>query len=195
MPFLILTFSFTDEVMYTQKQLGNNAENKHQRVQEHEALKTFESIFSEFNLQECGLFIDEELPFLGSSPFRLYGDNYIVSIKCPLKAYKQSIDAARMQFWKKKSGERTINKKSAWYFEVQGDLHVTKRNFAYLMIWLGENQYEVVKVKRDDEFFKNEMKEKLEFFYKEAMLKELANSRREREMELRKFDETTNTFL
>lgn len=90
------------------------------------------------------------------------------------------------QFWTTKSVKKTINTKSAWYIELQGDLHITKRKFAYLMIWLGkgQNQNQTVKVKRDDVFFHEEMKGKLVFFYKEAMLKELANSRKERKMDL-----------
>lgn len=100
-----------------------------------------------------------------------------------------------MQFWKTTSGKRTINQKSAWYLELQGELHITKRKFACLIIWLGESQYEVVQVKRDDEFFEKEMKKKLVFFYEQAMLKELANPRKEREMDLRKYDQASNTFI
>lgn len=184
--------------MYTQSQLGNNAQNKHERVQQLEALKTFERLYSKHAIQECGLFIDEELPYLGASPFKLYGNDYILSIKCPLKAYKKSIDDPEIKFWKIESGKRTVNKKSHWYLELQAELHITKRKFAFLMIWLGDDTpegHEVVKLKRDDDFFEKEMKEKLMFFYNEVMLTELANSRVEREMELRQYDEASKTFL
>lgn len=183
--------------MYAQKLLGNNAQNKHQRVQELEALMKFKRLYAKTSIDECGLFIDDELPFLGASPFRLFGADCILSIKCPLSEYKKEIDEAKIQLWKQVSGQRTLNRKSAWYIEIQGELHVTKRKVAYLMIWLGENenQYQIVQLKRDDKFFDEEVKQKLAYFYNEVMLKELANSRNERGMELRQYDEATKTFL
>lgn len=182
--------------MYKHSQLGNNAQNKHERIQQLEALKTFERLYAKFPIKECGLFIDEELPYLGASPYRLYGSDYILSIKCPLTAYKKTIEDAKIPFWKTISGKRTVNTKSAWYLELQAELHITKRKFAFLMIWLGDTAEgpEVVKLKRDDDFFEKEMKEKLVFFYNELMLKELANSRRERKMELRQYDAVSKTF-
>lgn len=185
--------------MYTQKQLGKNAQNKHQRIQELEALTEFERIlkriYPKISIDECGLLIDDELPFLGASPFRLFGTDCILSIKCPLAQYKKNINEVKMQFWKVSKGIRTLNTKSAWYIEIQGELHVSKRKLVFLMIWLGESQYEIVKLKRDDKFFEDEMNQKLVYFYNEVMLKELANSRSEREMELRQYDEATKTFL
>ncbi|CAH2107971.1 unnamed protein product [Euphydryas editha] len=41
--------------------------------------------------QECGLFIDPELPFLGASPDGLVGEK-IVEIKCPYSAKGMSVD-------------------------------------------------------------------------------------------------------
>lgn len=181
--------------MYTQAQLGNNAQNKHQRVQEVEALATFNRLYAKYPIEECGLVIDEELPYLGARPFRYYGSEHLLSIKCPLSEYKKTIDEAKLQFWKMESRVKTLNKKSAWYLEIQGELHVTKRKTTFLMIWLGESQFQVVQVKRDDDFFESEMKVKLDFFFNELMLKELANSRKERGMELRQYDEATKTFL
>lgn len=181
--------------MYTQSQLGNNAQNKHQRIQELEALATFKRVYPESSIEECGLFIDNELPYLGTKPFRLFQSEYLLSIKCPLSAYKKKIDEAKIPFWKTVSGKRTLNQKSAWYLEIQGQLRVTQKKAAMLMIWLGDNQYQVVQLKREDEFFEKEMKAKLTYFYTEVMLKELADSRKERNMELRQYDEPTQTFL
>ncbi|KAJ6636213.1 hypothetical protein Bhyg_14801, partial [Pseudolycoriella hygida] len=93
----------TDEILYTQKQLGNNAQNKHQRVQELEALHRFTQIYRNKNIYEC--------------------------------------------------------------------------------------------VKREDKFFDEEMKTVLQYFYNEVMLKELANSSKERDMQLRQYDEETKTFM
>lgn len=194
---LILCSPFTGEILYDKSQLGNNAQNRHQRVQEHEALERFKRIYPHKPIQECGLVIDEELPFLGASLFKLVGDDHILSIKCPLKAYQKNINEVKLQFWTTKSAQRTINTRSAWYIELQGELHITKRKWAYLLIWLGESQHQhtLVQVKREDAFFEDEIKDKLVFFYNEGMLKELANPRKNREMDLRAFDESSNTFV
>lgn len=181
--------------MYSQKQHGNNAQNKHQRVQEIEALGRFKEIYSGVQIDECGLFIDDELPYLGASPFRTVGANHLLTIKCPLIEYKKGVEEAKLQLWKTVAGQKTLNKKSAWYLEVQGELHVTKRKTTYLMIWLGPDNFQIIQLKREDQFFQEEMREKLIYFYNEVMLPELANSRKERRMNLRKYDETTEKFV
>lgn len=79
----------------------------------------------------------------------------------------------------------TINDKSDWLIEIQGDLRVTGREFANIMICLCEDRYRVIEIKRDDNFFQQKMKEKLSFFYNECMLKELVDSRVGRQMQLR----------
>ncbi|GBP79799.1 hypothetical protein EVAR_56855_1 [Eumeta japonica] len=40
------------------------------------------------NIEPCGIFIDEELPFIGASPDGLIGSDTCVEIKCPVVAYK-----------------------------------------------------------------------------------------------------------
>ncbi|KAJ6643034.1 hypothetical protein Bhyg_07990 [Pseudolycoriella hygida] len=89
-----------DEILYTQKQLSKNAQHKHQRVQELEALTEFRRIYKNTKVDECGLFIDEELPFLGARPFRLVGPNHLLSIKCPLSSFRKKIEEAKLPLWK-----------------------------------------------------------------------------------------------
>lgn len=63
-----------------------------------------------------------------------------------------------------------------------------------MVVWLGK-EFIVRKVLVDHEFWENNMKKKLEFFFNEAMLKELADPRRKRKMELRDYDRKNNTFI
>lgn len=195
--FWFFHFFFTEEILYTQSQLGNNAQNKHQRVHEQEALKRFKQIFPAASIQDGGLFIHEEIPFLGASPFKLVGDDHILAIKCPLKLYQKNVNETRMQIWTTKDHQQIINTKSAWYIEQQGDMQITNRKWTYLFIWLGENpnQHQLIEIKRDNAFFSNEIRDKLVLFYNEGMLKELANPRKDRGLDLRQWDEANKTFV
>lgn len=182
--------------MYKRKEFGNSKEIKHQGIQELKALKVFESVYAKSSLEDAGIFIDSELSFLGTSPFKLYGDNCILIIKCPLKQFHSSTSEAMKQLplWKTIKGKQIINEKSNWFIEMQGQLRIANREKGLIMVWL-ENEHLLVQIVKDDDFFNREMKEKLSFFYEEVMLKELVNSRRERTMELREYNQELDQFL
>lgn len=186
--------------MYKRTEFGNNAQIKHERLVQRDAFAVFKNIYNEHPITECGLLIDDNYPFLCASPYKLYGHEHIVSIKCPVKNYNQSFDVVKEKigFWKKEKGEFVVNQMSNWFIEIQGKLCVSGRNFAYLMIWLGEwqgeQQYRVVEISRDLTFFANILP-KLTYFYNEVMLKELVDPRKQRHMELREYDYQTDTFV
>lgn len=54
-----------DEILYSPVEYGNTAEIRHQRLYEPEALKFFELVHKDYQLQKTGIFIDKELCFLG----------------------------------------------------------------------------------------------------------------------------------
>lgn len=127
---------------------------------------------------------------------RIYGDNAIVVVKCPKKEFGKSIkDAIKtITFWTGDHSNRAINKKSHWFYEIQGKLHITKRQMAYLVIYLGSEVYEIVELERDDAFWDTQMEKKLCYFFNEALLKELVNPRDNRSMELRQYNSEKNIF-
>lgn len=190
-----------DELLYKRSEFGNSAVIKHQRLVERDALRTFEDLFDKQAIQDCGLFIDPELYFLCANPSKLYGTDHILNIKCPLKEYGKRFDEAMrsMPFWKKENGFWEMNKRHEWFIELQGDLHVTGRNYGYLMIWLGENsgeaQYRIIDIPKDDSFFEQSMKPKLVYFYENVMIKELVDPRKKRDLALRKYDPVSESFL
>ena len=188
-----------EEIIYKNEKFANTADTRHQKMFELEGLQVFYDLYGLESVTECGIFIDTEFAFLGASPFRLYGDDSIITIKCPKVAYRKSVEETiskkLIPFWKISKTDRKINKKSHWYIEIQGQLRITGRKYAYLVIYLGEGVYEVVEIERNDEFWKVSMEKELIFFYTEAMLKELVNPRGgERGMSLRKYNSTTETF-
>lgn len=185
------------EIMYNRSEFGNNAQIKHQRLVERDALAVFQDLFPHEDLKDCGLFIDKKFSFLCASPFKLYGKDHILNIKCPVKEYNKKFEQMipKIKFFKTNGTDVTINEKSDWFIELQGEMHVTDRKYAFIVIWLGETDYRILEVARDDKFFDEKMKEKLTYFYTEVMLKELVDSRVSRHMKLRKYDVATSSFI
>ncbi|CAG9135197.1 unnamed protein product [Plutella xylostella] len=144
------------------------------------------------HIEPCGLFIDREHAFIGATPDGLIGDDTIVEVKCPLVAVKTGIDVAvkekKIQLFRfnKVTGTTEINKTSNWFYQVQGQLHVTGRQQCIFGIWAGENiPLKVEYIKKDDEFWKLKMEPKLILFYEKCLLPELIDPRHMRGMPIR----------
>lgn len=133
------------------------------------------------DIERCGLFIDQKSPFLGASPDGLVGDDCIVEIKCSFQAADMTIaqamalknSAVKAMFDKKDPTK--MNEKHKHYYQVQGQLHITKRDFCYFVVWTGK-EMKYVKVPRNDEFWEEKMEPKLISFYHEHIVPELAKS-------------------
>lgn len=193
-----------EDILYHNTLYSNTADQNHQRLYEIEALETFSRVFDNELIDRCGIFIDDKYSFFGASPFRLFGQDGIVVIKCPLDAFKKSksindaIEKNLIPFWSKakKSVVITVNKDSHWYMQIQGQLHVSGKLFAHLLVYLGPSEYKIERrIERDDEYWKVKMEAELVYFFNEAMLKELVDSRYTRTMELREYDEESKTFI
>lgn len=190
-----------EDILYRNTLYTNTANQNHQRLYQMEALEVFSHLYENEPIDRCGIFIDEKYSFLGASPFRLFGQDGIVVIKCPKNAFKKSINDAiekkLIPFWSKAKGSEviTVNYDSHWYMQIQGQLHVSGKRFAHLMVYLGPCEYKTETVVRDDDYWKSKMEAELVYFFNEAMLKELVDSRDKRSMELREYDETTKTFI
>ncbi|KAG4080104.1 hypothetical protein HA402_008175 [Bradysia odoriphaga] len=190
-----------EDILYHNILYSNTADLVHQRLYEQEALELFSSLYKSESIDVCGVFIDAQFSFLAASPFRLFGRDGIVVLKCPLNVFKKSINDAIQRnlipFWSKskESDAVVVNVNSHWHAEIQGELHVCRKKYAYLMVYLGSSEFKIEKIERDDEYWRTKMEAELVYFYNEAMLKELVDSRDSRDMELREYDEKTETFI
>lgn len=153
-------------------------------------------------IKDCGLFLDDEFEYLGTSPDGLYAGG-IVEVKCPdsLKGMGFGIDAmTKHSFWKRltrcrrkdqtdrplQENDFEINTGHKWYFQMQGQLHITKTTTCLFGIWFGDdNPMKVYYVERDDQFWETKMKSQLQIFYLSCLLPELIDSRQERGMNIR----------
>ncbi|PZC74694.1 hypothetical protein B5X24_HaOG207319 [Helicoverpa armigera] len=146
-------------------------------------------------VEPCGLFVDQEYPFIGATPDGLIGNDMIVEIKCPLVAYKIGIDSAikqnKIQIWRfdRKTNQIVLNKNSNWFYQVQGQLHVTGRKKCLFGVWSGENHpIKTEFIDRDDGFWETRIKTKIISFYMDWLLPEIIDSRQARGLPLRESD-------
>lgn len=184
------TAPLVKNILY-KKNLAHVSSVAHGTEHEKQALQQMEKQEA-IKIEPCGLFIDQNYSFIGATPDGLVGENSIVEIKCPISAFKKGIDAAikenKIQLYKfdKKSNTKLINKTSNWYYQVQGQLHVTRRNECIFGIWFGENQPLIIeRIFKDDAFWKARMEKKIVNFYLKCLLPEIIDPRQIRGLGIR----------
>lgn len=156
------------------------------REKEDEAIQQF---IEETGLQvsKCGLFVDKHKPFLAASPDGLVEEDSVVEVKCPYKIVdltpKEGIEQKKIDFCVFKNDTLQLKRNHNYYFQVQGQLHITGRNFCYFILWSPKGLlYE--KIKRDDVFWQK-MEHILETFYFECLLPEIIDGRIPRHLAVR----------
>ncbi|XP_063389246.1 uncharacterized protein LOC134675025 [Cydia fagiglandana] len=143
-------------------------------------------------IEPCGLYIDSVVPYFGATPDGLISDQkMIVEIKCPKSAYniglEKAIEEKKIPFYKmNKDGVPQINKEHNWYYQIQGQLHVTQMQKCLFAIWLGANfPVKTETILRDDKFWKEKMERQLTEFYLDCLLPEIIDPRHTRKMPIR----------
>lgn len=125
-----------------------------------------------------GLFVDEDMPWLAATPDGLIDDDSIVEVKCPYVAAnltpKQAIEQKKTKFCRFENGELRLKENHVYMFQVQGQLHITKRKFCYFVLWTPLGMI-FEKIERSMQFWERNMKSKLNDFYMNCMLPELVN--------------------
>lgn len=105
----------------------------------------------------------------------------------PLTLYKKNVDEAILErklsfFWR----DGTINKNHAWYFQIQGQLWISKRSQCILAIFSSEDvPLYTVKIEKDAVFWHTKMETQLKTFYLNCVLPELVDPRHTRNMDIR----------
>lgn len=161
---------------------------RHGIVNERVALSQL-SVQENVVINPCGLYIDLEYPFFGASPDGITED-MVVEVKCPITAFKMGLDETvlkrKVTFWKLVKGQLVINKQHSWYYQIQGQLHITGKERCLFGLWTGkENTMKVEYIRKDDAFWKQFMESKLIRFYMECLLPELLDSRLMRNMAIK----------
>ncbi|KAL4141997.1 hypothetical protein QTP88_004529 [Uroleucon formosanum] len=139
-------------------------------------------------IRSSGLIIDHELPFLAASPDGLIGEDSLVEIKCPISAKdilpEYAISTRKIKSCEIINGKLQLKRTDSYYYQVQGQLHISKKKFCYFCIWTSRGiLYE--KIKRDDNFWETKMLPHLVKFYNNYLLPEMVDPRYDRNLPLR----------
>ncbi|XP_050520340.1 uncharacterized protein LOC126893858 [Daktulosphaira vitifoliae] len=167
------------ELILTDESKNNLSNVNYGKINEEVAIKEFKKK-TNIEIEPCGVFIDENLNYLIASPDGLIGSDGIVEVKCPFNAKDMTPKIAITEKIIKyvhfdKNGNLLLKRTSQEFYQIQGELHITQREYCYLIIWTGKGMvYE--KIMRDDVFWKNNMENQLINFYENCMLPELINS-------------------
>ncbi|CAI6372091.1 unnamed protein product [Macrosiphum euphorbiae] len=130
---------------------------------------------------DCGLFIDADKPYLAASPDGLIGNTAVLEIKCPFSIkdtneLQTAVDNKKIPYVTIVDGKMKLKKTSSYYYQVQGQLKITKRNVCYFVVY-SEKWIEYDVIDYDERFWYSKMDIQLETFYKECLLPELVEPR------------------
>lgn len=160
---------------------------KYGRVKEEVARKELAAKLK--NIKPFGLFIDTENPCLGASPDGLIDENGLVEIKCPMSAEHLTAEETvktlplRKSIFDKRNPDK-INQSHRFFYQIQGLLNITQREYCIFVIWTPKS-IKIVRVDVDDAFWKSKMLPFLTRFYYECMLSEILDSRYNKHMPIR----------
>lgn len=128
---------------------------------------------------QCGLFVDENKSFLAASPDGLIGEDSIVEVKCPYKiaslSPQEGIEQKKIDFCTFHDQTLQLKQNHNYFYQVQGQLHITRRDFCYFILWSPKGLL-FQKIKRDDAFWEK-MEPTLEKFYLQCLLPEIIDGR------------------
>ncbi|KAL4098224.1 hypothetical protein QTP88_022868 [Uroleucon formosanum] len=131
------------------------------KAMENKAIIVFQNGFN-CAVEPCGLIVDDDLHYLAATPDGLVGTDYVVEIKCPLKAKDSSsfIEAVmnkKITFCRiQNENEMELKKEHNYYYQIQGQMHVSKRKFCYFVVYTA-NWYKVQIIEYDESFWSNKM--------------------------------------
>lgn len=132
---------------------------------EAKALKAFENKM-QMKTKKAGFFICLSKPFLGASPDAVIDSNCIVEIKCPHKGRNDKIVPGKLFpfLMYNEQGSIVLKKNSNYFFQVQGQLLATQRQFCYFVVFTFCDLF-VQKIEFEHDYCYHSIIPKLELFY------------------------------
>lgn len=157
-----------------------NAATRYGQDHEMMAIQDFQAITG-LSVNPCGLFVGTDNDFfLGASPDGVVAEenDAIIEVKCPAKlknmSVLQGVVEKKINFLKiDENNEPTLKMNHNYYYQIQGQLHLSNKNVCYFVVWSPVGAIHIEKVYRDNNFWRTEMYPKLTQFYNNALLPEI----------------------
>lgn len=133
------------------------------------AVRRFEESF-EKQVERCGLFVCEELPFLAASPDGLViGENAIIEVKCPYNGRLDKIEANKNFPYLDvgSNGQFYLKQTHPYFYQIQGQLYICKKSYCYFIIYT-KNDIFIQKIDLYPNFCMDSLLPKLKLFYKNS---------------------------
>ncbi|XP_035279574.1 uncharacterized protein LOC118230570 [Anguilla anguilla] len=138
---------------------------------EQEGVKAFETAKG-LKVQESGFWITES-GVLGASPDGLVGTHALLEVKCPFRERELTIEEASLNkdFCLRKDGKTyQLRQDHRYWHQVQGQLHIAKRDICYFVVWT-KKQSIIIPINKDAAWAK--YLNSLEDIYKVQLLPKL----------------------
>ena len=146
----------------------------HGKQYEPVAMAKFQEVLG-LMVAKCGLFISQDAPFLGATPDGVVGTDGILEIKCPYNGRHCNITPGKEFPYLVSTGSSIkLKKTSKYYYQVQGQLLVTRRNKCYFVVYTFVD-FHVEVIPADTEFAQYSMLPRLKLFYEKYYRKHIAS--------------------
>jgi len=90
-------------------------------------------------IKPASLFVDETYYFLAASPDGIIENDGIIEIKCPYTIkdliLEDAIQNRKLKFTTVINGKLNLKTNDNYYYQIQGQLHITQRAFCYFVVW------------------------------------------------------------
>lgn len=127
--------------------------------QEHEvtAIAEFQTVTG-LTVEPAGFYL-EKCGFLGTSPDGFVSERCLIEVKCPFKYRKEEklkpvLKDKNYIIHFDNENEIVINENHNYYHQIQGVLHIAKKDMCYLMIWI-PNDHVIVRIAKNEEWKEN----------------------------------------
>lgn len=179
------SMSLLQQVCYPKTTSFKSTATTYGCAHEKEALEQYKAIISPkhtgFNVKQCGLFLDEDHPYLGASPDALVECTCcglgVVEVKCPWCARDaESLDelagSSNFCLIKLPDGSLQLSKSHQYYHQCQLQMHVTHRTYCDFIVWHTEGLH-VERLSIDQQLLQQVLPKAKQFF-RMCILPELA---------------------
>ena len=101
-------------------------------------------------IQSAGLIVDKNIPFIAASPDGILDDESLVEIKCPASAKElapeDAIQSNKIKYCSIKDGTLYLKRNDNYYYQVQGQLHISQKTYCYFCVWTPKGKHKLLKL-------------------------------------------------